>query len=111
MVEIVYDLEKERIFDLRYELHKYISESFFEKYPENTDLHFIQDLFAVDSFIHFIREYPMIWSTHYIYKYMNKEFTLVLDEDYDLINYAVDNPKDRNEIAKYICKLIEMKEK
>lgn len=106
MIEIIYDTEKEHIFDLRYELHKYIPESNFEKYPQNTELHFLQDLFDVNSHIQFIGKYPMIWSMHYIYKYMDKIFTLVLDEDYDLVNYAVDNPKDRKEIAEYICKLI-----
>ena len=75
MIEIIYDTEKEHIFDLRYELHKYIPESIFEKYPENTELHFIQDLFDVNSSIQFIGESPMIWSTHYIYKYMDKKTT------------------------------------
>ena len=106
MIEILYDKEKEHIFELRYELHEYIIESNFEKYPENPELHFIQDLFDVNSSIQFIGKFPMIWSTHYVYKYMDKSFTLVLDEDYDLINYAVENPADRKEIAEYICKLI-----
>ncbi|MPN62719.1 hypothetical protein SDC9_210472 [bioreactor metagenome] len=49
----------------------------------------------------------MIWSLHYEYKYIDKGFTIVLDEDYDLINFVVENPKNKSEIAKYICNLIE----
>jgi hypothetical protein len=107
MTRIVYDTEKKYIFTLIYELHKYIPNTIFEEYEEHPELHFIQKLFANDSNIQFIGEFPMIWSTHYIYKFMNKEFTLVLDEDYDSIHYAIENQEDRNEIAEYICKLIE----
>ncbi|MCD9025052.1 hypothetical protein [Cohnella silvisoli] len=106
MIEINYDAEKEHIFDLRYILKKYIPESFFREYPNNTELHFIKRLFTNDLYIRFIGEYPMIWSTHYKYKYKNRGFTLVLDEDYDLISYAVDNPGDRNEVAEYIFSIM-----
>lgn len=107
MIEIVYDSEREHMFTLRYELHKYIPDLFFEKYPQYTELHFIQKLFDSDSNIRFICEKPIIWSTDYIYEFREIKFTLSLDEDYDFIDFMVENPKYRSEIAEHICGLIE----
>jgi hypothetical protein len=107
MVKINYDKEKERIFALSYVLNEYIPDSILKEHSEYPELQFIQKLFSDDSNVQFIGESPMIWSVHYIYKYKNKSFTLVLDEDYDLITYSVENSNDRIEIAEYICKLIE----
>lgn len=111
MIQIIYDSDKDHIFDLRYDLYKYIPKPIFEKYSESSELHFIRELFTVDPYIHFIREYPMVWSRHYVYRYIDKIFTMALDEDYNLINYVVENIKDRKEVAEYICKLIENQKK
>lgn len=107
MIEIVYSVNNEHIFKLVYELHEYIPKLIFDKYKEYPELHFIQDLFASDSSIQFVNKFTMIWSLHYEFKYIDKGFTIVLDEDYDLISFVVDNPKNKSEIAKYICNLIE----
>jgi len=106
VIEIIYDKEKELIFELSYNLHEYIPDSIFQKYPQNTELHYLHELFTVDSYIQFKGEFPMIWSTHYLYECGHKGFIVVLDEDYDIISYAVQNPIDRKEIAEYISKLI-----
>ncbi|WP_054024940.1 hypothetical protein [Bacillus sp. FJAT-28004] len=106
MIEIVYDTEKERIFEFSYKLREYIPDSIYKEHPRYTELHFIQGLFELEPCIQFIGEFPMIWSIHYKYKYKDKGYILVLDEDYGFVSYAVDNPSDRKEVAEYIYSLI-----
>ena len=107
MIEINYDREKERVFDLSYFLKEYIPDSIYMEYPINTELHFMQKLLDKDPDIHYLGSSEMIWSIDYKYKYKEKIFTLVLDEDYGFISYAVDDSKERNEIAEYLKRLIE----
>lgn len=107
MIEIIYDKDKDRIFNLTYEIHKYIPDSFVQKYPRNTELHYMYYLLGSDSNVEFIGTFQIIWSTDYKYKYKNKEFTLVFDEDYSFISYVVENPEDIREIAEYISEIIE----
>lgn len=105
MMKINYN-DKEHIFHLDYDLLQYIPDTLYQKYPEYTELHFVQELFANDRDIEFIDSVTEIWSICFHYKYLDKVFSLVLDEDYSFISYAADDPKDRKEIAEHICELI-----
>ena len=51
----------------------------------------------------------MIWSIHYNCSYRGISFTLVYDEDYGFVSFAVKNPKHRIKIAELIKNLIENK--
>ena len=109
MIEIAYDLEKVHLFRINYLLIDYIPESMFREHPQNTELHFIKELFDIDSNIKYLGEMQMIWSTYYKYKLRDMDFSLVLDEDYDLVSYVVDDSNNRIIIAEYILELISKK--
>jgi hypothetical protein len=50
---------------------------------------------------------PYIWSIHYEGNYKGTSFTMVYDEDYGFVSFSVSDRFKRQELAEYICSLVE----
>ena len=46
-----------------------------------------------------------------IFNFKGKKFSAVLDSDYDLVSFAVEDPNDRIEVAEHIAFLLETSKK
>jgi hypothetical protein len=106
MVSIIYDSEKPLVFELRFDLYSYIPQHYF-KYGDTTELRFFIDLFQKHNMLSCTEGFIFIWTAHYACHYGDTSFTMVHDLDYDMINFAVNNPDDRARIAEVIQHLVE----
>ena len=112
MIEICYMKSEAGIdncFDFLYYLKDYIPEEYFNN-----------DCAELNFYIHLLTENGMysgsdkskhilIWSIHYDCVYNSIPFTMVYDEDYDIVSFAVDKEylSYKCEIAEHIKQLIE----
>lgn len=93
-------------FDLTYCLRDYIPEKYFEK-NRITELEYYLDLFEKYGLLEERKPVLLIWSRYYKCKYKDISFMMDYDEDYDLVGFSVPDHQYREEIAEYICSLIE----
>ncbi len=111
MVAIRYN-ENPHVFDLLFNIQDYIPAKYFDGDEKNVELLYYKDLFLKNNMLNPKEEgIPMIWSTHYSCTYgrlFNKiRFTMVYDEDYGIVSFAVNHPKHRVKIAEKIRSLVE----
>lgn len=96
-------------FVLFFWLKDYIPDNYFKECEHTAEL---------DFYIEILKKYNLfeektsnikeiIWSRHYECRYNDIPFTMVFDEDWGDISFAVENPKYRKEIAEYLCSIIE----
>ena len=96
-------------FELVFNLKEYVSENYFKECVYEAELNFYMDILKKHNLFEYkssnIKD--IIWSRHYECCYNNIPFTMVFDKDWGIINFAVENPKHRKEIAEYLCCIIE----
>ena len=92
-------------FDLRFPLREYISKNYFNN-DKCIELNYYIDLFKKYGLLKEDKPVEMIWLQSYKCQWGDILFTMVYDEDYDLVSFAVENPKYCTEIAEKICDLI-----
>ena len=104
-------------FDIRFYHKEYIPDVFFEQHKNGVgaELYFYISLFYKFGMFDCKKEHyhQMIWSTHYDCVYNGIPFTMVYDEDYDMVSFSVDpqNIQHKNMIAERIKQLVENESK
>jgi hypothetical protein len=126
MVEIRYiDNENNEpvIFDLAFPIKDYIPAKYLELAaagrpiqvtqfadsirPVAPELYFFIDLLDQVGLLTTRIGTPYIWSIHYEGSYKGTSFTMVYDEDYGFVSFAVSDSSKRQELAEFICSLVE----
>jgi hypothetical protein len=111
MVEICYD-EKPHVFVFSYSKKEYIPAKYFESNRDikSVELHYFKDLLKDNKMLSKDDVgTTLIWSVHYDCFYCQIPFTMVYDEDYGFVSFAVNDPKDRVTVAEAIQTLMEKK--
>ena len=100
-------------FDYSFVLKEYIPQKYFEieDNEAGAELYYFIDLLKKNNMFDCKKEHyhQMIWSCHYDCKYnRNIPFTMVYDEDYDMVNFSVieEYMNFKEEIAEEIKSLI-----
>ena len=120
MIEIQYtksELGYDNCFDILFNLKKYIPKVFFEQHEngDGAELHFFISLLHKFGMFDCKKEYyhQLIWSAHYDCIYNGIPFTMVYDEDYDIVSFVVapENMQHKTMIAERIQQLIKNESK
>lgn len=120
MIKICYTQSEagyDNCFDILFDLHEYIPDVFFEQHENGAgaELYFYISLLHQSGMFDCKKEHyhTFIWSTHYDCIYNSIPFTMVYDEDYDIISFSVlpENIRYRTMIAEHIQHLIEKESK
>lgn len=107
--EIVY----KNCFDLHFNLKEYIPNVFFEQHEKGigAELYFYISLLYKFGMFECKKEHyhTLVWSTHYDCAYNDIPFTMIYDEDHDIVSFAVslENVQNVTIIAERIKQLVE----
>ena len=100
-------------FDLLFNLKEYIPNVFFEQHENGVGAEFYFFISLLHKFGMFNCKkehyHTVIWSTHYDCVYKDIPFTMIYDEDYDIVSFAVspDDIQHMATIAERIKQLVE----
>lgn len=98
-------------FDLVFALKDYIPHKYFEISDNGAgaELYYLIDLLKNNNFFEAKKTncHQLIWSYHYDCHYQDIPFSMVYDEDYDIVSFAVDNLSHRTIIAETLRYLVE----
>ena len=120
MIEIQYTKSKsgyDNCFDILFNLKEYIPKVFFEQHEngDGAELYFFISLLHKFGMFDCKKEHyhQIIWSTHYDCIYSGIPFTMIYDEDYDIVSFSVDpeNMQHKTMIAERIQQLVKAESK
>ena len=120
MIEIKYIRSEsgyDNCFDIKFNQKEYIPNVFFEqnKNGYSAELFFFISLLHKFGMFDFKKEHyhQLIWSTHYDYIYNGIPFTMIYDEDYDMVSFSVapENMQHKTMIAERIQQLVKNESK
>ena len=115
MIEIRYSQSEagyNNCFDLLFNLKEYIPNVFFEQHENGVgaELYFFISLLHKFGMFDCKKEHyhTLIWSTHYDCVYNGIPFTMIYDEDYDIVSFSVppENIQYKTTIAERIKQLV-----
>ena len=120
MIEIQYTKSEsgyDNCFDILFDLKEYIPKEFFEQHEngDGAELYFFISLLYKFGMFDCKKEHyhHLVWSTHYDCIYNGIPFTMVYDEDYDIVSFAVapENMQHKTMIAERIQQLVKNESK